>query len=63
MGRNDQYRLRRKGFGPGDGGLMDDLIYYGYHGNAAWAFNTAEELGAWTAEHPDGTFDVQVREQ
>ena len=38
----------------------EELIYYGYAGNAAWAFRTAEELGVWAAQHPEGTFDVQV---
>lgn len=35
-----------------------DLIYCGYSGETAWAFSTPEELGAWAAEHPEGTFDV-----
>jgi hypothetical protein len=33
----------------------DGLVYYGWDGDAAWAFKTAEELGAWAAEHLQGT--------
>jgi hypothetical protein len=39
---------------------MSELIYYGYEGRTAWAFSTPEELAAWAAEHPAGTFDVAV---
>lgn len=41
----------------------DELIYYGYCGTAAWAFTTPEELGAWAAQHPEGIWDVAVRNQ
>lgn len=43
--------------------MIDRLVYYGYRGSTAWAFSTPEELGAWAAQHPDGTFDVQVIEE
>jgi hypothetical protein len=39
----------------------DEFIYYGYSGETAWAFTTAEELGAWAAQHPEGTWEVSVR--
>jgi hypothetical protein len=41
----------------------DELIYYGYSGQTAWAFSTPEELGAWAAQHPEGTWDVAVRRE
>lgn len=41
----------------------EGLIYYGYDGSTAWAFSTAEELGEWAAQHPCGTWDVEVRDE
>jgi hypothetical protein len=41
--------------------MSERLVYCGYSGTAAWAFSTPEELGAWAAEHPEGTIDVIVQ--